>query len=99
MAVSEGFDVGAICSLIVAAFVVFQTIVQPGPRAVKIVKGLIRVALVAFCAGLMAAQTLSTIIGTQVQGIAGTQQDIRPKNSSGIGPLNGACRKSKLYAY
>jgi len=79
MAVSEGFDVGAICSLMVAAFALFQTLVQPGQTPGKLLKAGVRVAVVALFAAFLAAQSLSALVGTQVQGIAGTQQDIQTR--------------------
>ena len=75
MGIMEGFDSGAIMSLYVAAFVLFRAWVErtkdPG-RALG--SGIVRVAIVAIFAAFMAAQALSTLIGTQITGISGTQQ-------------------------
>lgn len=75
MDVSEGFDVGAIFSLLVAAFVVFQSLAQSKGNAKEIAAGGLRLVVVVLFAGLLAAQTVSSLVGTQVQGIAGTEQD------------------------
>jgi hypothetical protein len=74
--IMEGFDVGAIFSLYVGAFAVFIVLAQPGgTTAAKIGKALLRATLVAIFAGLCAAAALSTLIGTQLKGVAGMEQD------------------------
>jgi hypothetical protein len=75
VAVMQGFDTGAILSLYVAAFVVWQSLIEPGPRPVNFVKGAARGAVVALFAALMAAHALGDLVQTQIQGIAGTAQD------------------------
>ncbi len=77
--IMEGYDTGAILSLYVAAFVLFQALVEPRAAGIRVVKGLGRVGLVAMLAAFMAAQALSTLIGTQVKGIVGTEQDSQTK--------------------
>src|SRR5207244_1760395 len=80
--IAEGFDNGAIFSLYVAAFVVFDSWVSNGERPVqRLTKGAIGVIVVAVFAAFMAAQALSTLIGTQVKGIAGTQQDAETREA------------------
>ncbi len=76
LGVMEGFDTGAIFSLVVAAFAVFLAWVtgQGSPR-VRLAQGLGRVAVVAMCAGFIATYTLGTLINTQVKGIVGMGQD------------------------
>jgi hypothetical protein len=75
MNVSEGFDVGAICSLVVAAFVLFQGFIQSKPMELRVGAAFFRLALVVILSGVMAAQTISSLVGTQIKGVAGTQQD------------------------
>ena len=76
LSVMEGFDVGAILSLYVAAFVLFQGCMgEKRPALPTMVKGVARVALVALAAALVSAQALSTLIGTQVKGVSGMAQD------------------------
>lgn len=80
MAVMEGFDVGAIYSLYVAAFVLFLTVsAREGTPGQRLGRGVATVAVVAFFAAFIAAQSLSALISTQVQGVIGTQQDTRTK--------------------
>ena len=79
MAVMEGFDSGAILSLYVAAFALFQAWHRPGAPARRLLAGVSRTTLVAVAAGLVAAQALTVLIGTQIQGVAGMQQDQKTK--------------------
>jgi hypothetical protein len=72
--VMEGADVGAIFSLYVAAYFIWQTVVESGPQWGAMLRGGLRLALVAVCAGWLAAHALSTLIGTQIVGVAGMQQ-------------------------
>ncbi len=74
LTVIEGADVGAILSLYVAAFVVWQTVITAGKGTAGWLKGGIRLALVAVFAGWLAAHALSTLIGTQIVGVAGMAQ-------------------------
>ncbi len=73
--VIEGADVGAILSLYVAAFAVWQVFAEPGISAGKTVQGGARLAIVAVCAAWIAAHSLSSLVGTQIKGVAGMQQD------------------------
>jgi len=78
--VSEGSDVGAIYSVYVAAFVVYQAWVSDGQRtAKKLAVGVSRVAVVAVFAAFVAAQAISALVATQIEGVAGVQQDTRTK--------------------
>ncbi|MBI4326782.1 MAG: hypothetical protein HY674_16200 [Chloroflexi bacterium] len=80
LAIMEGFDVGALFSLYVAAFVLFQTWHETtGHPMRKLANGGLRTLLVAFCAAFISAQTLSTLVGTQVKGVAGLDQDAAAK--------------------
>lgn len=71
MGVMEAFDIGAIFSLFVAAFVVYQTLTEPGPLARRIARGAGRLGVVAIFAGFIASAALITLVGTQIKGIAG----------------------------
>jgi hypothetical protein len=78
--IMEGFDVGAIFSLYVGAFAVFIVLAQPGPiNAPRIARSLGHAALVAIFAAICAAAALSTLIGTQIKGVAGMEQDSQTK--------------------
>jgi len=77
--VMEAADIGAIFSMFVAAFVVAHSLSTEGGGAARAGRGLMRVAVIAGFAGLMAFQTVSSLVGTQIQGIAGTGQDKQSK--------------------
>ncbi|MBI5774651.1 MAG: hypothetical protein HZA89_13020 [Verrucomicrobia bacterium] len=80
MGIMEGFDVGAIFSLYVAMFAVFLAWNEgEGSPAGRIFKGVGRVAVVAAFAAFVAAYTMSTLIGTQIKGVAGMGQDTGSK--------------------
>jgi len=81
MAVMEGFDSGAILSVYVAAVVLFQTLweKEAGGGVRRGWRGLARVALVAAVAGWTAVHALTVLIGTQVQGVVGMEQDADTK--------------------
>ncbi len=77
MAVMEGFDVGAIMSLYVAAFVVFLFL-STELNAVKAAANTVCVgALLVVCALLIALSTISTLIGTQLTGTAQASQNAK----------------------
>lgn len=76
LGVMEGFDNGAIFSLFVAAFALFQALfLQEGSAGQKLGRGILRIALVALFAGFIAVHTLSLLVGTQIKGVAAAQQD------------------------
>jgi len=80
MNVMEAADIGAIFSLFVSAFIVFNALNQPaGPPATRLGRGVLQTALVAVFAGFIAYQTVISLVGTQIQGIAGTAQDSETK--------------------
>ena len=80
--VMEAYDIGALFSLFVAAFVVYQTLFLTGAVEtvpVKIGRSAVRGFMVAMCAGLIATHTLTGLVGTQIKGIAGAEQDEQVK--------------------
>jgi hypothetical protein len=78
--VMEAFDIGAIFSFFVAAFVLFKAIVdEGGPVLVKLGCGIGRIVIIAMFAGFIAAQTVVTQVGSSIVGIAGTGQDTETK--------------------
>jgi hypothetical protein len=79
MGVSEGADIGAIFSFFVAGFLVYQAFVAEGGKIKNFGFGVSRLALVAMCAGLLAAQAMSELVANDIKGIAGTQQDAKTK--------------------
>ncbi len=80
--VMESYDIGALFSIFVAVFVVYQTVfLTPNtePAPVKIGKSALRGFLVALFAVLIATHTLNGLVGTQISGIAGAAQDEQTK--------------------
>ncbi|MGI8967366.1 MAG: hypothetical protein ACR2H1_14960, partial [Limisphaerales bacterium] len=69
--VSEAFDVGALFSLFVGAYILFVTFLEPQPPAQKISRGISRLTLLILFSVLMAAQTIVTLMGTALQGPTG----------------------------
>src|SRR5438309_13270 len=79
LGVMEGFDVGAILSVFTAAFAFLRGITVEKVSRKKVAEGFAVVAIMAVCALLIAAQTVSSLVGTQVKGIVGTAQDEQTK--------------------
>jgi hypothetical protein len=79
MGVMEAFDIGAIFSLVVAAFVVFQALAGEGPRVKKLAGGMMRLAVVVAFAAFIAISAVSSLVGTQIKGVAGMGQDAASK--------------------
>jgi hypothetical protein len=78
--VIEAADIGAIFSLFVAAFVLCKNLVDEGsPVLVKLGRGVGSVAIIAVFAGFMAMQTVVSLVGSQISGVAGTAQDTESK--------------------
>jgi hypothetical protein len=79
MGVMEGYDIGALFSMCIAAFVLVQPWMTPGPPVRRVVCGISRLMVIVCFAGLIAFQTVSSLISTQIKGVAGAQQDARSK--------------------
>ena len=79
MGVMEGADIGAIFSLFVAAFAVYRACVEEGPTRRNVAMGIARVAIVALVAAFLAWHAISVLVGTQIKGVVGTQQDEQTK--------------------
>lgn len=77
--VVEAADIGAIFSLLVAAYVLFQSLIEEGTTLSKLRRGVGRIAVVAVFAAFFAAQTIVALIGTNIKGIVGTQQNAQIK--------------------
>jgi hypothetical protein len=89
--VIEGADIGAIFSLFVAMFVVVKTLMgEDRPGWLKWGRAVGSVAVIALCAGCIATQTVVTLIGAQITGIAGMGQDAESK----AGRFDGATQWS-----
>lgn len=70
MSIMEGYDIGAIFSLFVAAFGVFNSLFREGSPARNAVLGVGRVVVVAVFAAFLSAHALDTLISTQIKGVA-----------------------------
>lgn len=79
MGVSEGADVGAIFSVYVAAFIVYQACIAEGSRPKNLAIGMGRLALVTVCAAILASEAISGLINTSIKGIAGTEQNVQTR--------------------
>jgi hypothetical protein len=78
--IMEASDVGAILSVLVAAFVFFKSVAdENGPILLGVARGVGRVAVIAVFAGFLAAQSIVTLVGTQIQGVVGMGQDTESK--------------------
>ena len=79
MAVTEGADVGALFSLLIAAFAAYQAWIAESSRIKNLAIGAGRLALIVVCAVFLAAQTIHGLISTSIEGVNGTQQDSQTK--------------------
>ncbi|HEV2210514.1 MAG TPA: polysaccharide biosynthesis/export family protein [Verrucomicrobiae bacterium] len=68
-AVGDGADVGGILAIFVAAYAMYQAVAAKSGRFEGLLLGAGRVAIVAACAVLFAAQAVVVLFGTQVQGV------------------------------
>ena len=84
MGVTEGADLGAIFSVLVAAFVIYQAWITPGPRTRNLATGIGRVSLVAVCAALLAAQAFSELVVNDIQDVSVPLRD-RAADALGLG--------------
>jgi hypothetical protein len=75
LVVVEGADTGAIQSVYFAAYLVFHEWVSSTRRGKALLGSAGKLALVVVCSGWVAALALSSLVGTQIQGVAGTAQD------------------------
>lgn len=76
MNVMEAADIGALMSTFVAAFVFYHAwVTSEGGVVGRVAGGAGRIVLIAVSAAFISAFALSSLIGTQIKGVAGTQQD------------------------
>ena len=79
LGVMEAFDIGAIFSIVVAAFALFQALVGAGGMPQRVVRAATRLGVVAGCAAQIAASAVVGLVKTQIQGVAGMGQDVASK--------------------
>jgi hypothetical protein len=77
--IMEGFDVGAIMSVYVGIFVLFQALTEESGITQKALRVIWTEALVVFFAALIAAHTIYNLVGTQIEGIVNAKQDVETK--------------------
>jgi hypothetical protein len=78
--VMEAADVGALFSMMVAAFAVYQAMIEEGaPMMTRVVRGVSRTIIVAAFAGFIAAYAVSVLVGANIKGIVGVKQDEQSK--------------------
>jgi hypothetical protein len=80
LSVMDGADVAALYSFILAGFVLVRTLAEteePFPK--KFARGVVRVAVIAAFAFIIAIQTIVSIYSTSVAGVAGAGQDQQSK--------------------
>jgi len=80
--VMEAADIGALFSLLVAAFAMYQSLIDDSvPLATLAIRGVIRTAIVTVFAGFIAAYAVSVLVGANIRGIHGTQQNEQAKSA------------------
>jgi hypothetical protein len=79
MGVMEGADNGALFSVMIAGFIVYDALTREGPVLSNLGRGIGRTGVIAFFAFFLAFQTIVALVSTQIQGIVGTGQDARAK--------------------
>jgi hypothetical protein len=80
MGVMEGYDIGAIFSIFVAALVfAYLDATADGPVGERFLKGGLAVGIMAVAAAVIATHALVALVNTQVKGVAGTGQDEKSK--------------------
>jgi len=78
--VMEAADIGAIFSVLVAAYVLYRAVfVESGAVWARAGRGISRVAIIALFAGFIATQTIGALMGAAIVGIAGTGQGTETK--------------------
>lgn len=70
MNLMEGFDVGAILCIYVGLFILWQIFTDETPGIRKVITALCTEAAVVFFAAFIAAHSISSLVGTQVVGVA-----------------------------
>jgi hypothetical protein len=80
MGLMEGFDSGAILSIYVGLYVVVRFLTEEAPTGRKIARAILCEVVVIVFAGFIAAHTLSTLVETQIEGVASMEQDVQTKH-------------------
>jgi len=79
--VIEAADIGALYSILVAAFVFYKSWTEEdGGHFKRMIRSTSRVAVIAVFSGFIAFQTIVSLLGTSIQGVAGVEQDTETKS-------------------
>jgi len=81
MGVMEGFDVGAILSIYAGIFIIFRALNDEAPIGKRVFNAVIAETLVVLFAAIIAYNTMSTLVRTQVEGVASMGQDAQTKQA------------------
>jgi hypothetical protein len=81
MGVMEGFDMGAILSVYVGVYAIYRILTEEVPIGSRVVRALACEVLMIFFAGFIAVHTISTLVQTQIEGVAAMGQDEETKQS------------------
>jgi len=80
LGIMEGFDVAVLFSLVVGAYVIYQAWVEgSGSMVQRTSRGGLRLLAVAGFAVFLAFQSLSSLVGTNIKGVAGAEQNAQTK--------------------
>ncbi len=96
MGVSEGADVGAMFSVMVAGYVVYSSLVKEGPIVKNAATGIGRTIVVAFCAALLGAQAITGLVSTDIEGVVGMEQDAQTHAKRWLWATQWSLPKSEL---
>ena len=77
--VVEAADIGAIFSVFVAAFALFHSVTEDGTLVKNFTRGVGRIIIITAFACFFATQAIVVLVGTNIKGIAGTQQNSETK--------------------
>ncbi|HEY3861280.1 MAG TPA: hypothetical protein VGO59_05270 [Verrucomicrobiae bacterium] len=81
MGVMEGYDVGAILSIYIGAFILFRFFNNDDSTGQQVANALVAETLVVIFAGIIAYHTMHTLVTTEVEGVALMGQDAETKLS------------------
>lgn len=79
MDVVEAADIGAILSLLVAAYALYQAWIAEGPRIKNMAMGIGKLTVVVICAAFLALDTIHGLVSTSIIGVKGTRQNEQTK--------------------
>ncbi len=96
MAVTEGADNGMLFSLYIAAFTFYLALVGEGSWGRRVIRGIGMVALVAVCAGVLAFNSIKSLVSTQIVGKIDMEQTVDSKERRWAGATMWSLPKKEL---